>query len=383
VLYNAPAQIVIPFSQLTVTYQLKDDSGAINSKRITREGNAILIETKPLIKDDYTFSVIATKTGTTLTKQLLQTVVVTAGVNNALEVLVTKPAFAYGSIASVIVKGAQPGAKYQLFDKQEVAVSEEYSLANGGDIELFTTQPVTEDITLIVWATSIKTGYYDQLLTRPEILVLPDTSIVPALKHTTVAHKGKADIVIENSQKSSEYQLVFVNIDADTIDKEPYLELGEPVKGNGKTIHLPVNNCREDLVLKVIATKIKSRQQVELPASIVVPVHPDPEKEIEVVTKDVKAGENAIIKVHQTQKGIIYQLQNGNDQDVGLPQYHHKNYGIGKARLEVEFVVDLFENDFVELHTGPLTETTSFKVVAIKATTKLTALVGTVTVTVT
>jgi hypothetical protein len=335
-----------------------------------------------LVKDEYTFSIIATKTGTTLTKQLLQTVVVKAGVNNALEVLLGKPVFPYNSIASVIVKDAQPGAKYQLYDKQEAPISAELISAKGGDIELLTSEPVTEDITLIVWATSVKTGYYDKLLTKPEILVLPDAGLVPTLKQGTVAYKAKADVVIENSQKSTEYQLLFSSIDPDTIEKEPYLQLGEPVKGNGKAIQLSINNCREDLVVTVLATKIKSRYSIELPVRVAIPVHPDPEKEI-VAAKDVKAGERAVIKVLKTQKGVIYQLQNNNDKPVGFAQYHHKNYGIGKARLEVEFVVDTFDTDFVELQTGPLTETTTFKIVAIKATTKLTALVGTVTVTVT
>ena len=123
-----------------------------------------------------------------------------------------------------------------------------------------------------------------------------------------------------------------------------------------------------------------------LPELIIIPVKPDAKKTLSVVEENIKAGDTGTIKVSNTQRGILYQLRqvksNNTFTNIGQPAYHSKNYVVGKARIEIEFAIDTFTGDYVLLPAGIIKKTTTYNVLAIKATTKQQTEIGNITITI-
>ncbi len=383
VMYDNPATVIIGFSQTDVRYVVYDDSQAKMSAVVEGNGGELRLETVQLTKQDHTFNILATKKVSGNKRQLLQTTTVKVGARLNLPVTPEKEFFEYGSAATVIIGDAQNGAVYQLFNLDDQPISAAASSGSSGDLALVTTDGVTEDITVKVRVTNTKTGLTGILETQPVLKVAPNTLLHAALKEPVTDYNGTATVLLTNSQETVTYQLLFDDIDDDNPEKKlpAGTAIGRAKKGTGKTIELPVKPVFEDLTVSILATKTATGISVVLKEKIVIPVRPDPDKILSVVEETVDPVIGATIRVSQTQKGILYQLRTGAaDTPVGRPEYHHKNYGIGKARIGVEFALDEFTSDAVYLPTEPLTRTTTFSVLAIKATTRHSVVIGTITV---
>lgn len=384
------AYVVIDFSQPDVFYEVKDNTGRIMKDKLPGTGGSLSIETAELENEDYTFSVTAskyvkTKDGTReLIKQLLQTATVKTGVDSSVSIRPKRVIFEYHSLAIIVVEDAQRGNKYQLFDLNDVEISEAVESAVGGYLEIVATQPVKEDFQVKVVATNIKTGQTGVMDAKPMILVGPNVTLVPALKQPLIDYNAKGIVTLASTQTSVTYQLMYVDVDdedlAIILATQPML--GVPVDGNGAEIELSIDNMTEDMTVRVLATKENGGANI-LRTQLFISVKPDPSKSLNVVEENVLPETGATIKVSNTQKGVLYQLLSSNNKPIGWPRFHSRNYGIGRARLEVNMAVGEFLDDSVYLPTGAIDGTTTFNVLAIKATTKVSVqLANTITVTI-
>jgi len=194
--------------------------------------------------------------------------------------------------------------------------------------------------------------------------------------------------VLKNTQKSASYYIRFEDIDDDTADKAVLQNttIGELIPGNNGTIKLPVTNLTEDLTISIVARKNASGLEKTLPKTLFIPVKPDKNKELSIVEGSIHAGDTATIKISNTQPGILYQLRQVNKDktftNIGNPVFHHRNHGIGRARIETDFAIGRFEDSFVLLPAGVVEQTTTFNVLATKATTRQEADMGNIKVTV-
>jgi hypothetical protein len=376
--------VIIDFSQAGVFYEVYDNTGRKMADKVLGNGGSLTIKTLELTNEDYTFSVTATKAISGLTKVLLQTVTVKTGVDTTITVRLKQPIFDYNTKATVILDDAQRGNKYQVLDMKGAALSAAVVSGEGGYLEIVTTGPVTEDIQVQVVATNIKTAQTGVMDTKPTILVAPNDMLVPALKQPLVDYNGTGVVTLPTTQKSVSYQLMYVDIDDEDLAKVLAASpmIGAPVKGNAATIELPAAKMTEDMTVQVVATKDNGSRKI-LKTQILIPVKPDPSRKLSVVEAKVLPDPGATIKVSKTQKGILYQLRAADNTAIGWPRFHSRNYGIGRAILEVNFAVDAFTDDSVYLPTGPMKATATFNVLAIKATTKASVqLTDTITVTI-
>lgn len=378
--HELSGKIVLSYSQPDVSYTLYDQTKtqAVDIQNTTDEHDRVIsVDTLSLTNEDYTFSVLATKSnkpGFLVSTQLLQTVLIKIGIKKDLVVQVTTTPVPYGSKAVVVVKDAQRGTRYQLFDNDH-ALSAETDSGAGGDLEISTTGPLKKDVKISVKSTNIKTGQNGMLDEQPDILVSPNTALIPKLVGTAADYNGTADITLADTQQTAVYQVRFEDIDDDAVDKKQMknTSLGAAVPGNDGTIVLPVAMLKEDLTVNILAIKKSSGIQQQLTKKLLIPVRPDINKKLSVVENYLKPGDMAV-KVSNTQPGVMYQLKTDEDnKNIGKPGYHHKKRGIGEAQIELDFVVDPFTDDSVYLPTGHLLQTTTFHVLAIKATTKLDA----------
>ena len=391
VAYNSATSIIIGYSQPTVRYDLYDSQ---NSAVIQAQGtgDTLKIPTGVLTKEDYTFSIMATNTTSGFSKQLLQTVTVKVGVDTNLSVSFINPIIDFNTAAVVLVEDTQSNSRYEVFDPKDASLGQSVdSGPDGGDIQL-TTVAIKEDVVIKVRATNIKTNLNGTLLMQPEIKVAPDVTLAVSLKEP-VAYNGQATVIVNSPQKTAAYQLRLEDIDDDDADKTQLKgkAISESVSGTGKKIQLITEALQEDVTVSILATKNASGVSKTLQALVIIPVKPDPTKVLslvkdgtdagkDIVINSLAPGESAAIKVANTQKGVMYQLRSG-DINIGPPVYHHKNYGIGRARINIELAIGEFSSDSVYLPTGVLTQTTTFSVLAIKATTRLEAtLINTITV---
>lgn len=385
VMYDHPGVIVIPFSQPDVVYQVFDDVDSPGSETVKGNSRTIELTTHLLTREDYTFHVIATKIASQNQKRLLKTVLIKVDVNVNLLLDVKQQYIDYNSIATVIVHGSQSGALYQVTDQSGKPLSEPKSSGEGGDLEINLTEPLKEDLEVKVRVTNIKNQITRFLTNTLIIKVKPDTGIKYELESPVYEYESNATIIIKDPQSSVTYSARIDDIDDDDNRTLLYHQpIAKGARGSEKELKLVTETVTEDLTISIIASKNDGEHDAILDGSLIIPVKPDSQKNLEVIQKKTTKGESATVRVNKTQRGIIYQLRNASGNEmIGHYGYHHKNYGVGKARIEIELVPGEFTRDFVDLETGPLEKTTTFSVYGVKATTKEESLIGKIKITVT
>ncbi len=414
VLYNNPARLFINEIQDNVDYVLYDETNSVMSSSVTRNENQLIIETERLTREDYTFSITATKQETGLSKQLLQTITIKVGVDVAIPIVLETPIIVYNTAINVQLIGTQSGAIYQVFDAFDNELSTKVESGNGGDL-VIPTRTLKEDTQLKIKVINKKTKQFGFLNNPPIVSVYPDPSIAVQLQDLEAAdYNSVAELLLIAAQKSTYYQLIFKDIDDDSVDKESLFntpigtsnkskkrsannatastELEQPivesstttvessseatVNGNNdfEDVILKTSKLTEDLVVGVLATKRDSGLTKELVATNVIKVKPNHALKLVIREKVTEIGGKAIVQVQNPQRGIYYQLRsNVDNSDLGWRSYFHKNYGIEKARTEIELAVDKIEDDMVLLLTEPMNEELIVNVFATKATTQVTA----------
>lgn len=379
--YGNSTWVAIADSQPDVRYELRDSAGGIIGGRQAGTGGTLRLPTGPLVNEEYTFRVWATRTGYEGASggalvQLRQAVSVQVGLDTALATSLQDDAIAYGAAATVVVHGAQSNVRYRLLDNAtEAPLSEAVETASSGDVSLLTVA-LKEDVTLVVKATNVTTNLSALLTQRVPVRVQPKVDLAATLTPAVVDYNGQTTIRLAGSQQTVSYQLQLATNSLDTTLAAP--EEVTAVPGTGEALSLPTGALREDCLASITATKTGSGLAAVLRVRVFIPVRPDPAKELllvkdlteigkNTVVQSVAAGTAAIIKVANTQRGVRYQLRIGLA-PVGMPAYHHINAGIGKARVAFEFAVGTFSDDSVYLPTGVLAQTTEFNVFAFKPT---------------
>lgn len=389
VMYNNKGKIIISFIEPDTTYLVYDESGADMGATYKTNNDEMTIETKPLVKEDYTFNVVAIKNisdkgGLLLRKTLLQTVIIKVGVDEEIPFTIDPEFVSYNQPVTLHLTETQSGAIYQVFDMKDQLLSDGADSGIGGDLAI-TTYPLKEDTRVKIKVTNKKTKQTGFLVNKPLIQVYPDDSLVPVLldAENGIDFTTAATLRLDGIQSTADYQLIFLDIDDDTVDKPSFVNTttGKTVKGSGTSIQLKTDKLGEDPTVTVAVTKRDSGLTRTLKASVFIPVKPDPGKKLSIVEASVKQGESATIKVNKPQRGIYYQLVTEDLKEVGWRVYYHKNYGLAKARIGIELAIGVKPDDTVLLATGPLNQDTVFNVIARKATTgKMVGLVDSIAV---
>lgn len=377
VMFENKGKLTIDPTQANVDYTLYDETETKMASAQKRVDQSVVIDTKILSREDYTFSVVAVKTQTGLQKQLLQTVTIKVTVDEDIPLTLIPETPEYNQPVTVFLQETQSNNYYQVFDNKGNALSENMYSKTGGDLSI-PTLPFTEDTVLNVKVVNKKTNEEGTLVSKPTVKVFPNTGVVVTLNAVPEGtdYNAVAELLLTGTQATTDYQLIFKDIDDDTVDKQALLNtpIGKSGKGKGDASQLSLKTTKltEDLTVGILATKRDSGLQRELTAVITIPVRPDPSRGL-IVTDPISAvGDTGTIEVLPPQRGVYYQLRNNaNNAEVGWRRYYHKNYGIGKARIGVEFAVDNAPDDSVFLATGPVSEETTFNVLAKKATTGL------------
>lgn len=389
VMYENKGKLTIDPTQTNVDYTLYDETGSKMAGSQKRVDQQVIMDTKILSREDYTFSVTAVKTQTELQKQLLQTVTIKVTVDEDIPLTLIPETPEYNQPVTVFLQETQSNNYYQVFDTKGNALSENVYSKTGGDLSI-PTLPFTEDTELRVKVVNKKTDEGGTLVTKPTVKVFPNTAVQVTLNAaaTGTDYNGIAELLLNGTQTSVDYQLIFKDIDKDLdkdaekdkIEKQKLLNslIGNPGKGTGaaKPLSLKTTALTEDLTVGILATKRDTQNgpqlQRELTAVITIPVKPDPSRDLIITDPISVAGDTGTIEVLPPQRGVYYQLRdNATNAEVGWRRYYHKNYGIGRARIGVEFAVDTAADDTVFLATGPVSKETTFNVLAIKASTGL------------
>ena len=156
-------------------------------------------------------------------------------------------------------------------------------------------------------------------------------------------------------------------------DPSGFVKLGDFVAASGPSPLIPL--LTETLFI-VRATKTENRETLQLNQAVVVLVRPKPDPTVTARDSVIALGAVGTVEVRNTQKGVRYQLMKEDKTPVGAPGYHWEDRGVEAMRLEVDFVVGQNEPEgaggVLWLPTGPLTEKTTFSVMATKVITGVT-----------
>lgn len=151
-----------------------------------------------------------------------------------------------------------------------------------------------------------------------------------------------------------------------------------PFPGSGDRRTHGLSLRAEDTLYIVRATKVDSKETLQLDRVAVVLVRPAPDPEVAAREAAVPAGSAGMVLVRGTQAGVSYQLQKDADgSPVGRPGFHVDDRGVGSVRVEVDLVVGEPEpaggNREVWLPTDPVQQATTYRVLATKVLSGLTA----------
>jgi hypothetical protein len=187
-------------------------------------------------------------------------------------------------------------------------------------------------------------------------------------------------------------------------DPAGYAPMGEPQSGNGGDLTFRLPALTDDSLIVVRARKTHQANQavpsaVQLAAAALILVRPNPAPPLHLQVQMAGAATRGDVQFLAGQPGVFYQIRRapaGNE--IGLPAYFHQrdrhdpaiNKGLGQLAVEVDWVVTRAspaEPVIAELAaippeppsvaTGPLPLDTPLAIQAIKAQTRVTALIAT------
>jgi hypothetical protein len=397
----------------------------------------------PSIGEDITFTILATRAADAdgmllnppLETYLRATISIKIGIDTS---LLVEPAptsgqssqgaqitVNYGDTVTVAVNASQEGISYALVKAGEDAPFSSPVQGNKAAIELVS-GALMEDTDLQVKAYRTQNPSVPERLTttisvhvrpKPSVAVSVDPAAPP-----TVAFNAGATFSLDGAQASATYQLyrrqlapadyvtdatpgrlavptssaavpgssVFVQAPARTPgggDPAGYALVGTFSAARRK-LSIASGNLTEDSIFVVLATKTDNHERVQLDQALVVLVAPDPGPQVGVVQSPLAAGTEGLVTVSGTQRGVQYQLLRDPDgSEINLPGYDYRDRGVSAARVEVDFVVEIpsdpVASQTLVLPTGPVAATTTYRVLATKTLSKVSAeLTGKATITV-
>jgi hypothetical protein len=156
-------------------------------------------------------------------------------------------------------------------------------------------------------------------------------------------------------------------------DPSGFVKLGNFVAASRRSPLVPLLT---ETLFTVRATKTENRETLQLNQAVVVLVRPKPDPTVTARDSVIALDAVGTVEVRNTQKGVRYQLMKEDKTPVGAPGYHWEDRGVEAMRLEVDFVVGQNEPEdaggVLWLPTEPLTEKTTFSVMATKVITGVT-----------
>ncbi len=243
---NTSTQVILPFSQVGVTYELIDTNGvAVMVEGVPGDGGSIALPT-PNIDEDKQYRVRAVKTDSSPPREviLLGTVSIQEGVDPNLIVQMAvqfqgTTFVQHGAQAKVLVYPAQANVRYWLHAGNSLAPYSATAEGNEGEtLELTTNVSMTEDIDLYVRG-KLLSGNNDEkdMIARAQVRVLPNLELTVTLDAGVVDYSSGANLVIQNAQSSVRYQVW-----GRTVASSEYVFVGNPasdvlpIQGNGETL---------------------------------------------------------------------------------------------------------------------------------------------------
>jgi hypothetical protein len=156
-------------------------------------------------------------------------------------------------------------------------------------------------------------------------------------------------------------------------DPSGFVKLGNFVAASRRGPLVPLLT---ETLFVVRATKTENRETLQLNQAVVVLVRPKPDPTVTARDSVIALDAVGTVEVRNTQKGVRYQLMKEDKTPVATPGYHWEDRGVEAMRLELDFVVGQNEPEgaggVLWLPTGPLTEKTTFGVMATKVITGVT-----------
>ena len=319
------------------------------------------------------------------------------------------------------ISESQEGVTYQLFETTEescTALTKEDGLSlawkgNKGDLVFTTKAGFNKDIRLLVKAyRTTRAEICAYLETTLTVNVRPDPAVAVSIDALIYDYHTKARLTLANTQASATYALyqrdlveadyvlqgtagaleiptgeghsVFVKAPEKITDwnaASGFAQVG-PFVEEGGAVSITTGELAEDTLFVVRATKIENGESLPLDQVVAVLVRPNPAPEVGVQASPIDADSIGVITVNGAQKGVFYQLRlDADDTPVGAPGYHVEDRFLERTRVEVDFAVESQGTPLLALLSGPLTETTTFNILATKIFSGLPAqLVGVATV---
>ncbi|MFC0518068.1 hypothetical protein ACFFGT_27890 [Mucilaginibacter angelicae] len=381
VFYDEPAKLVLDYSQPDVKYLVYEDIEHRSPQNGT--GAELTLLTLPLKVQAHAFRVKAIKRyGKTLDSTLLQTILITIGVNRGLEIVAEKPIITYGEKAALIIKNTQKNARYAIFfehnavDTSDMArqivlednvfpdelppsglkeqlpdnckrylLSKSKLSENGGDIRIETQYCLRETIDLKVWVFDEDTRQAGILLKTTPISVTPNVNL-PATWYSlansedvnntgAINYSGKVGIRLQQTQKSANYFICLGGIDTDAPDRSAGELLTAMVAGTGAQLDIPLPMAiKEDTLVTIRVNKPTLDLASELIATVMIAAYPDANRKFSLITGTSDDERAVIIRIDNPQRGIIYQLRDAETKKaVSEPFFYHRNQGTGHMRV--------------------------------------------------
>lgn len=421
VAWGVAPEIRVCGAQRGVTYRLCDEDGNPVPDRAWVAGTSLAdaLLQAPAVTQDLTYTVLARREqgGERIETYLSERVWLRAGINTKLAVEVDCPrakvvgehhlVVPFGESLSVVILDSQDGVDYWLVeDGIQDAPRSESQAGNRARLRLTTTAGLAEDLTLRIQARRqpkppvlLEVAIRVDVRPNPAVACLPKTSVLD--------YGVAAEFQLSAPQPTVSYRLYRrLLVPTDYLDAGSPGALGVPL-GDGRTVSLrpperadavlpppgfedagelpasgsmTTGSLHEDTVFVTVATKKDNGEGLLLAAAAAVLVRPDPRPQVVADPASIERGAEGLVWVSSTQRGIAYQLC-VRGTPVGLPGCHFEDRRVGSTRVGVDFVVEDVGDPRVLLPTGPLRDTTAFKVVATKLASGLTAdLVGKVSV---
>ncbi|MGC2237440.1 MAG: hypothetical protein WA584_14855 [Pyrinomonadaceae bacterium] len=397
--------------------------------------------TTPDIKKDQTFRLLARKKNVAgnndqLEEYLLQAVSVRVGIDTSLpvqflsqlgtDVLSEKGDgitinFNQPEAANLPLKirilQTQEGVNYQIFEttggdkrieRSDTAVGGTQGSEGNMTIELETTGTFEEDTVLIIRAFRdiADKENSDPLLAadleqKLNVAVRPNKELEPNFADEKIPYNGSTLIRLDKIQKSVDYQLFARPVElseysaggaleiADVESIGNLIPIGEPKSGKqGGSVSFETEAQQEDSVFIIQATKNNQAngETLRVKKGLVLLVQPSPSPTVTADNSTISKGEEGLVILSETQKGVKYQLQLSK-KTIGDYGYHFSERAIGGIverrefgmRIGTDFKIGtaqdnaatLFGDEKLILPTAPLKKTTTFKVIARKSYTGL------------
>jgi hypothetical protein len=380
VFYDEPAELVLGYSQPDIKYLVYEDVEHGTLQNGT--GAELILLTLPLKVQAHAFRVKAIKRyGKALDSALLQTVLITVGVNRGLEIMAEKPIITYGEKAALTIKRTQKNARYAIFFEYNAAdtagmvqqivledgtfpdelptpglkeqlpdnckrylVSKSKLSENGGDLRIETQYGLRENMDLKVWVFDEDTRQAGIVLKTTHIAVTPNVNLPTTWYNLATSedinnsgainYSGKVGIRLQQTQKSANYFICLSGIDTDAPDRSAGELLTAMMAGTGVQLDMPLPIAvKEDTLVTIRVSKPTLDLGSEPIATVMIAAYPDTNKKFSLIAGPSDDGA-VIIRINNPQRGVIYQLRDAESKKaISEPFFYHRNQGIGRMRV--------------------------------------------------